>query len=359
MSPTLRRAPLIARWALASRARQVASHDGSLAVARLASSAAASSHASTPLWWNSVATLSGSAHSPKASTTTTRAPAAAASETYAPRARDNHGVPRRTTQSARGGLLRTMASAAPIVPDTRQPDSGSASTGQPRRSPTARTRRDRADAGSSRPPPGCPGHRGAMVAARPVRPSPRSPAGLTLGPGPGGSGPGSPVRGSRNSRLRWTGPGPRVPCTASVKARTASGLQVDCCDDSGTPGDTAQRIAAAIEADLFDGLGRPGVVQLGWPVCRADDERHPGVVRLDHRRVEFGGRGAAGDTDDRRAAVTPSPAPVRRRPRSARRAARAPEGVRPTRGRGATSANRDRSRRRRHRAGPIRRPGWR
>ncbi len=31
-------------------------------------------------------------------------------------------------------------------------------------------------------------------------------------------------------------------------------------------------------------------------------QRHPGVVRLDHRRVELGGRGTAGDTHDRRAA---------------------------------------------------------
>ena len=83
-------------------------------------------------------------------------------------------------------------------------------------------------------------------------------------------------------------------------------------DSQGPPGRLLRRHGDArrgrpagrrrVEADLFDGLGRPGVVQLGRPVCRADDERHPGVVRLDHRRVEFGGRGAAGDTDDRRAA---------------------------------------------------------
>ena len=66
----------IARCAPASLARQPASHAGSQAVALLAPSVAASSHASTPLWWNSVATRNGSAHCPKGSTTTTRAPRA-------------------------------------------------------------------------------------------------------------------------------------------------------------------------------------------------------------------------------------------------------------------------------------------
>ncbi len=47
-----------------------------------APSMATSSHASTPPWWNSVATRSGSAHCPKGSTTTTRASLRAASDTY-------------------------------------------------------------------------------------------------------------------------------------------------------------------------------------------------------------------------------------------------------------------------------------
>ena len=64
------------------------------------------------------------------------------------------------------------------------------------------------------------------------------------GPGRSGSTPAAPVSGSRNARLRWTGPGPAGPCTASACARTASGLQVARCSSEGTPGDTAHLVAA-------------------------------------------------------------------------------------------------------------------
>ena len=51
---------------------------------------------------------------------------------------------------------------------------------------------------------------------------------------------------------------------------------------------------------LVDGLWRAGVMELGRPVRRADNERNPGVVRLNDGRVELGGGGAARDANDRR-----------------------------------------------------------
>ena len=56
----------------------------------------------------------------------------------------------------------------------------------------------------------------------------------------------------------------------------------------------------AEETHLLDGLRRSRVVQLRRPVRRADDERHPGVVRLDDRRVQLRGGRAARDADDGR-----------------------------------------------------------
>ena len=53
----------------------------------------------------------------------------------------------------------------------------------------------------------------------------------------------SPVSGSRNARLRWTGPGPAGPWSASAKARTARGRQVSSWPSAGTPGVSAQRVA--------------------------------------------------------------------------------------------------------------------
>ena len=69
-----------------------------------------------PRAWKSVATRNGSGQCRHGSITTILAPAAAASTTYSPSALESHGAPRRTMVSGRAGCVRTMASAAPMVP---------------------------------------------------------------------------------------------------------------------------------------------------------------------------------------------------------------------------------------------------
>ncbi len=56
----------------------------------------------------------------------------------------------------------------------------------------------------------------------------------------------------------------------------------------------------AVELTLVDGLRCPDPVQLRWPIGGEDQQRHVGLVRLDHRRVELGRCGAAGAQHDRR-----------------------------------------------------------
>ena len=131
------RTSAMATCANASRSRHKSSHCGSdgTAVAM-----AESSHWSVPHWWNSVATRSGSAHCRNGSTTMIRALARAATVTNDPSARESQGAPSITMHSGGGGSVRTMASAAAIVPSNRLPDSGSARTGQPNRSASALTR---------------------------------------------------------------------------------------------------------------------------------------------------------------------------------------------------------------------------
>ena len=46
----------------------------------------------------------------------------------------------------------------------------------------------------------------------------------------------------------------------------------------------------AVQLQLVDRLAGPGVPQLGRAVGGADDQRHPALVGLQHRRVEVGGR---------------------------------------------------------------------
>ena len=108
--------------------------------------------------------------------------------------------------SGSGGAVRTMASAAAMVPRHRLPDSGSASTGQPSVRPVPATRRDRA-----------------LATAPPTMMIPRPRSGSSSSAGRGAVGSSAhddrgaragrerrrrPVSGSRNARLRWTGPGP-------------------------------------------------------------------------------------------------------------------------------------------------------
>ena len=94
--------------------------------------------------WNSVATRLGSAHlPPRVDDDHPRTRPRAASETYSPSARESHGVPSITTVSGSGGFVRTIASAAAIVPATLLPERGSARTGHPSRSASASTRSGR------------------------------------------------------------------------------------------------------------------------------------------------------------------------------------------------------------------------
>ena len=228
----------MADWAFFSRERHEADHSASHDEAPFI---AAVSHRSVAQRWNSVATRLGSAHHPHGSTTTTRAPAWAASETYSPSARESQGAPSITTVSGSGGFVRTMESAAAIVPTTLLPERGSANTGHRSRSASASTRSRSGGLGVSPP---------TMMIPRPCNGSASSRGGsrsstMTAGPGRSGRDPGDPVRGSRNSRLRCTGPGPRGPWIDSAKARTASGLHVASCPSAGTPGAEDQRVAAA------------------------------------------------------------------------------------------------------------------
>ena len=52
-----------------------------------------------------------------------------------------------------------------------------------------------------------------------------------------------------------------------------------------------------VHAGLDRGLVRPDAAQLGRPVCRQQDQRHPGVERL-HRRGQVSGGGGAGSADE-------------------------------------------------------------
>ena len=54
------------------------------------------------------------------------------------------------------------------------------------------------------------------------------------------------------------------------------------------------------EPVLVDGLRCARVMEFGWPVRRAHNQRDTGMVRLDDGRVQFGGGSAARHTDDGR-----------------------------------------------------------
>ena len=229
----------MAAWARSSHSCHDPSHSGSQGDA---DSKAAVSQASAGQKLNSVAARCGSAHCRQGSTATTLAPAAAASETYSLSAFESHGVPITTTVSGSGGCVRTMESAAAMVPTNRLLDLGSAITGQRRPSASARTRSGCGGSGVSppttmipRPPSGSPVSMAAAAA----------PGTTILGPGRPGRTPAVPVSGSRKARLRWTGPGPFGPSVDSVKARTANGLQVPSWPVEGTPGAVAHRTVPA------------------------------------------------------------------------------------------------------------------
>ncbi len=178
------------------------------------------------------------------------APAAAVFDSQPASTLDAQGSPIRSTTS---GIIspakpssRNKASAAPTTwgPARRQPEGGSASTGQPSSAPRALR-----GAASSL------GHRPTTMMPRaPARrwsaSSPRSDAALPpiscqalCSVRAGGSSPGSPRSGSRNGRLRWTGPGPTGPLAASARARLANDRHMGRAASSGTPRSENQRTA--------------------------------------------------------------------------------------------------------------------
>ncbi len=221
---------------------------------------------------------------------------AAASETYVTERPGEPGGPEQHDGSGSGGLRAddgVGSGDGPLHPAPRQrvrQDGPAEPIGQ--RAHTSGVRRSRRMAAGDDDP--AAPERFQLRAGGPVRSvGDRAPS----DPGGGGSVVGDPVSGSRNSRLRCTGPGPWLPWSASSKARTA---RVSRCAPGPRPGRPGERPTGrrGEQPVLFDGLRRAGVMQLGRPVRRAHDERDPGVVRLDHGRVQLGGGSAARHADD-------------------------------------------------------------
>ena len=118
------------------------------------------------------------------------------------------------------------------------------------------------------------------------------------GPDRAGKGPAGPISGSRKARFRCTGPGPDGPSRASATARAASGRHDAAWDPSGTPGSQAHRVEVVNSPTWSMVCDAPDMMQLGRAVGRADDEGHPALMGLDHRRMQLGGGRAARDADD-------------------------------------------------------------
>ena len=195
---------------------------------------------------------------------------------------------------------------------------GSASTGQPSRSARSRAPpRDR-----SMPPP-------ATITPRRRRRPPRSQAvdGRPSGrrrhrrqcrgsvARAAGRRPGSPTSGSRKGRFRWTGPGRPIhrghaTCGGQRPPRPTCRLVGDARVDE-------RPHRAPEEVRLVDRSGAPHAVQLGRSVGRAHQQRHPGLVGLDHRGVQLDRRGAAGGDHERRTArARPRPSAMKAADRS-------------------------------------------
>ena len=114
---------------------------------------------------------------------------------------------------------------------------------------------------------------------------------------------------------------------------------------------------AAVELDLIDRLPGPDVAELGRAVRGEDDQRHPRLVGLDHRRGQVGGRGARGTRDGHRAPRRLGGAEGEEPRRSARRCARSSRCGRcaPARARSASNASRATCTRGAGRSAPVRR----
>ena len=172
----------------------------------------------------------------------------------------------------------------------------------------------------------------------------------------GGTSPTSPSNGSRNGRLRCTGPCAAVlndPLRERAPARPGSAA-------SGGGGVVEPAHRPAVQLDLVDRLRGADATQLGRPVGGEHDHRHVRQAGLDHGRMEVGGRRAAGAQQHggrrRRARAR-----ARRTRRPARRARRAPPARRERRAPAPSACCATRARRRRaaRRTAPIRRRAWR
>ena len=207
-----------------------------------------------------------------------------------PRPATPAGAPRRTITSGRerrrrgraAGRRRRPGPCAGAAP--RPAACGSASTGQPERRRRARARRRPSTGAGARPrsrPGGRRGRRpGSMTGSTRRRrrwaPRPTAP----VGRGPGAARPASPTSGSRNARLRCTGPGrgARWPRRRRGRPATATGRAAA---SSATPGSSNQRTDRPYRCVWSMVCGRADVVQLGRPVGGAHEQRHarPGRPR--------------------------------------------------------------------------------
>ena len=184
---------------------------------------------------------------------------------------------------------------------SRQPDRGSASTGQPAAAASACTA-----SGIARPGPGH-DHAPLLVEAGRQRvelvPVERGPAADRLVPRPPVGPSGRQVAGPAHERV------PEGQVEVDRARPRSRGVGQGAGHERAPPGGhrRVRRTGVggvahgrAVEAELVDGLGRGHLPQLGRAVGGADDQRDLGLVGLDHGRVELGRGGAARADDDRR-----------------------------------------------------------
>ena len=179
------------------------------------------------------------------------------------------------------GPARRSANRAAVAGDTSAPQPA---TSRPRMRARAQPRSTSARAGA----------RVAGVDTVQGRPSVR----------PGASTSGAPVgtSGSRNGRLRCTGPGRQLSDSATARHASARQTAPRRVGRSGGPGSQNQR-RQRLRRGAADRLSGPHPVstKFGRPVGRAHQQRHPRVRRLDHGRVEVRGRGPRRAQDHDRA----------------------------------------------------------
>ena len=193
-------------------------------------------------------------------------------------ARPSACAPRRSRRGGAGRRTRPPSTGA----GSRQPDRGSASTGQPAAAASACTA-----SGSPAPAPATITPRCWSRPAASASSWSRSSAGRPLtawyhgrpSGRPGGRSPASPTSGSRKGRLRWTGPGHGP--AASASARDTSDRQRDAIAASGGPGsaDAAHRRAVEAESGRWSGARPPPAAPAGGRPCRRPAAPRPGGPR--------------------------------------------------------------------------------